>query len=81
MEFEKNSAFSTKESRYISSMRHDLTPGPERPDPGVVQIPREQVENWYNELNDLYSSSVSRTAASRERIADVRDEIYQWLAG
>jgi hypothetical protein len=47
----------------------------------TVGLPREEINRWYEALNDIYSTTSPRTSANREQIADLRDEIYSWLEG
>lgn len=45
---------------------------------GVVEIPVEQLENWYAILNDLH-----RTASDKgnDDLLEVRDQVYSYLRG
>jgi len=42
-----------------------------------IEIYQDELEDWYQELSEVSNQNIPREA--RERILDLRDEIYRYL--
>lgn len=82
--FPKNSAFDSQElgrGQVTLPKPGDAPVRGETKRFGVVEIPREELEAWNRELDNLVQADyrTSSIDATRLRISDVRDQIYRWL--